>query len=118
MTYYLFTEGEVSGPYSSDQVEHLCQTGGATRETKIREEGDVSWKPLGAVFPALNTRPAPLSVSMAGTGGGVLITGVKIPFWDMVAILLRFGLASLFLYLCGASVVWLVLFAVRVAVKP
>ena len=80
--WYIQTDGEPLGPYGADDIRTLLKNATITADTAACREGADAWQSLRS-FP--DFAPA----------AEVKITGVAIPFWDLVRLLVKIAIASI-----------------------
>lgn len=80
--WYIQTDGDPLGPYGPADIRTLLKNGKITVDTAACREGADAWQSLRS-FPDF----APATE--------VKITGVAIPFWDLVRLLVKIAIASI-----------------------
>jgi len=102
---YLIQNGQQTGPFQRPELLQLVSAGQLDRQTQAYYEGLGTWQPLekvlglpsqGAVYLARTTTPPAPSVAVnSGEPWKVIVIGFKMPFWNMVSLLLQIAIASL-----------------------
>ena len=96
---FVLRGGNQSGPFNRVTVQQLVDTGRLSREDLGWYQGLGDWQPINELLkPAAAKRALPAHAAppqvQPPAAAEVIITGVRISFWNTVVLLVQIGLAA------------------------